>query len=460
MALRYSKYIPIISISGDLIVLNTLFITGFLLLKTNTNPLAAPYILFYVYLNFAYLFLVIIFRAYLFKRHSHKKEIFVTTLKISIFYFFLFLLFFQLISLPAYYPREYIKFIFPLFFILLLVWKYTLYYSFLFYRKHGFNYRNVLIFGNSQQSQQLQNYFEETPWHGFRCLGIIDSVKNESKKITGTWENFPHIITEYNIDEVFIDTEAIPAQRKNEVLNKLAEFPLKVHIIPSMGNFALKRAELIQLGNLPVIEIQPGPLSIWYNQLVKRFFDILLSLVVIVTVLSWLSFLLFLIDLLGERKGIFFLQKRTSVYDHPFTCIKFRSMRINGDANKRMACRNDERVTKVGRFLRRTSIDELPQFLNVLAGQMSVVGPRPHMLKHTDEYRKRVKNFMIRHTVKPGITGQAQVNGYRGEIKQPADLEGRLREDVKYMENWTLWLDFKIMLLTLWVLIKGQEQAY
>jgi lipopolysaccharide/colanic/teichoic acid biosynthesis glycosyltransferase len=188
--------------------------------------------------------------------------------------------------------------------------------------------------------------------------------------------------------------------------------------------------------------------------------DIFISILIIVTILSWLGLILFLIDLFGERKGIFFLQKRTSMQGHPFTCIKFRSMKINDDADKKMASPNDSRVTKVGRFLRKTSIDELPQFFNVLAGQMSVVGPRPHMLKHTDEYRKRIKNFMIRHTVKPGITGQAQVNGFRGAIKTIDDLEGRLREDVKYIENWTLWLDFKIMLLTIWVLIIGQKQAY
>lgn len=460
MALRYSKYIPILSITGDLIILNTLFIAGFLYLKTNINPFAAQYILFYFYLNFTYIFLFIIFRAYLFKRHAHKKEIFITTLKISIFFFFLFLLFFQVISLPAYYPRETIKFIFPLFFVLILLWKYTLYYSFLFYRKLGYNFRNILILGNSGQSQQLYNYFKQNPWHGFRCHGIIDSNKINDSGIAGTWNDFPGLIEKLNIDEVFINTEAIPAEIKNDVFKKLAEFPLKVHIIPSMGNFALKRAELVQLGDLTVIEIQPGPLSAWYNQLVKRVADILLSTLVIVTLLSWLSLILFLIDILGERKGIFFLQKRTSLRGHPFTCIKYRSMKINGAADEKMASRDDSRVTKVGRFLRKTSIDELPQFFNVFLGQMSVVGPRPHMLKHTREYRKRVKNFMIRHTVKPGITGQAQVNGYRGEIKQPADLEGRLKEDIKYIENWTLWLDFKIMLLTLWVLIKGQEQAY
>ena len=142
---------------------------------------------------------------------------------------------------------------------------------------------------------------------------------------------------------------------------------------------------------------------------------------------------MFIIDLLGERRGIFFLQKRTSMHGHAFTCIKFRSMKINDDAHRKMTCQNDSRVTKIGRFLRKTSIDELPQFFNVLAGQMSLVGPRPHMLVHTSEYRKRLKNFMIRHTVKPGITGQAHVNGYRGEIKHLSDLEQRLKEDIKYI---------------------------
>ena len=460
MALRYSKYIPAISVTGDLIILNTLFVAGFMYLIPVAAPVSAKYVLFYLYLNFIYLFLVLTFRAYLFRRHSHKKEIFVTTLKISIFYFFLFLLFFQLITLPAYYPRAYIKYIFPLFLFLLLVWKFTLYYGFLFYRKLGYGFRNVLIFGNSDKTRQLFNYLNENKWHGFNCLGLIGSKTNESSKIVGTWNDFQHLIDEKNVDEVFIDTQAIPEDWKDEVLRIIAGFPLKVHIIPSLGNFALKRAELVHLGDLEIIEIQPGPLSAWYNQLVKRLVDIFLSVLVIASILSWLSLILFLIDLFGYRRGIFFLQRRTSMQGNPFTCIKFRSMVINDEADKIMARKNDERVTKVGRFLRKTSIDELPQFFNVLAGQMSVVGPRPHMLKHTEEYRKRIKNFMIRHTVKPGITGQAQVNGYRGAIKTMADLEGRLREDVKYIENWTLWLDFKIMLLTIWVLLVGQEQAY
>jgi lipopolysaccharide/colanic/teichoic acid biosynthesis glycosyltransferase len=181
---------------------------------------------------------------------------------------------------------------------------------------------------------------------------------------------------------------------------------------------------------------------------------------VILGVLSWLSLILYIIDLLGHREGIFFRQKRTSIHGHPFTCLKYRSMHVNGEADKKMATQNDSRVTQTGRFLRKTSLDELPQFFNVFLGQMSVVGPRPHMLLHTGQYRKKIKNFMIRHTVKPGITGLAQVNGYRGEIKHPSDLKQRLSHDTRYIENWSFILDLKIMLLTLWVLMKGQKQAY
>jgi putative colanic acid biosysnthesis UDP-glucose lipid carrier transferase len=460
MAQRHSKYIPLISLTGDFLILNLLFIAGFWWHTGHENAFSAPYVLFYGYLNLAFFILLIVFGAYRFSRHINKKEIFVTYLKITVFFFFLFLLFFQLLPLPKYYPRDFIKILFPLFFILLLAWKYTVYYAFLIYRTKGYNYRNVLILGHTQTSRKLFNHLKISRWHGYRCMGFVDKQTNPEASVIGTWSGLRQIIEAHEIDELFIDMSAIPEKQKTEVLETIAEFPLKVHLIPTMGAFALKRAELIQMGEIPVIEIQSGALSLWYNQLLKRFFDIIFSGLVILGVLSWLSLILYLIDLLGDREGVFFRQKRTSIHGHPFTCIKYRSMHINGEADKKMATQNDKRVTPTGRFLRKTSLDELPQLFNVFLGQMSVVGPRPHMLLHTEQYRKKIKNFMIRHTVKPGITGLAQVNGYRGEIQHPSDLKQRLMYDTRYIENWSFILDLKIMLLTLWVLIKGQKQAY
>ena len=460
MAQRYSKYIPLISLTGDFLILNLLFIAGFWWHTGIENPFSPLYILFYGYLNIVFFLLLIVFGAYRFNRHVHKKEIFVMYIKITVFFFFIFLLFFQLLPLPKYYPRDFLKILFPLFFILLLAWKYTVYYAFLFYRKLGYNYRNVLILGHTNTSRKLYNHLKINRWHGYRCLGFIDTQINPEAGIIGAWTDLHRLIEEHETDEIFIDMSAIPEKHKNEVLETIAEFPLKVHLIPTMGAFALKRAELVQMGEIPVIEIQSGALSLWYNQLLKRTFDILISSLVILGVLSWLSLILYIIDLLGHREGIFFRQKRTSIHGHTFTCLKYRSMHVNGEADKKMATQNDSRVTQTGRFLRKTSLDELPQFFNVFLGQMSVVGPRPHMLLHTGQYRKKIKNFMIRHTVKPGITGLAQVNGYRGEIKHPSDLKQRLMHDTRYIENWSFILDLKIMLLTLWVLMKGQKQAY
>ncbi len=460
MASRYSKYIPLFSLAGDFFLLNLLFIIGFWWDTDYNLKFSSPYILFYLYLNLTYFFLLLFFGAYHFSRHTQKKAIFFTYLKVVVFYFLVFLLFFQLISLPSYYSRDALKFVFPLFFILLLAWKYAIYYGFLYYRKLGYNYRNVLLLGRTKSSEKLFHFFKNNRWHGYNCIGYIDAGANAGNQTVGNWPDLKEIIDRFNIDEIFLDMDAVPPELKKGIMAQLAEFPLKVHIIPTLGPFALKRGELVQMGDVPVIEIQSGPLNLWYNQLLKRIFDLLVSVIVMISILSWLSLLLYIIDQLGNRNGLFFLQKRTSIHGHSFTCIKYRSMCQNNQAHEKMASKNDKRVTRVGRFLRKTSLDELPQFINVFLGQMSIVGPRPHMLLHTREYREKIKNFMVRHTVKPGITGLAQINGYRGEIKQLSDMEKRFQFDLKYLENWSFLLDLKIMLLTVWVLLKGQKEAY
>ncbi|MGB4534575.1 MAG: sugar transferase, partial [Tenuifilaceae bacterium] len=201
-------------------------------------------------------------------------------------------------------------------------------------------------------------------------------------------------------------------------------------------------------------------LSFWYNRLLKRSFDIAISLIVIIGILSWFSLILYILDLIFYRQGIIFNQERTCIDGKVFTCHKFRSMQKNDESDTVQATRNDKRVTRVGRFLRKWSLDEMPQFVNVLKGEMSIVGPRPHMIKHTEEYQKLVKRFMLRHMVSPGITGLAQVNGFRGEIKKPRDIIKRVELDAKYIETWSFNMDIKIILLTMWVIIKGQDTAY
>ena len=213
-------------------------------------------------------------------------------------------------------------------------------------------------------------------------------------------------------------------------------------------------------GLVPVLEFRSIPLDDPYNLVIKRIFDVIFSLAIIFFVMSWLTPVLAFFIKLESNGPVFFKQKRNGYNYKSFNCIKFRSMIINEDADLIQVSKSDERITRVGRFMRKTSIDELPQFFNVLIGDMSVVGPRPHMLSHTEVYANKVDKFMVRHFVKPGITGLAQVSGYRGEIETDNDIIGRVKFDIFYIENWSLFLDLKIIVKTVIKAIMGDEKAY
>jgi len=236
---------------------------------------------------------------------------------------------------------------------------------------------------------------------------------------------------------------------------------VKIRIVPYVSHFSFLSVKLTNYNTIPVLTFQRGPLSFWYNRLIKRFFDVGFSLIIIVLILSWLIPLVYLLNLLsGDGASLFFIQRRTGMDNKPFSLIKFRTMKKNDEADAKQVTKNDNRITTIGKFLRCSSIDEIPQFFNVLIGNMSVVGPRPHMLFHTDIYKEMVKKFMVRHTVKPGITGYAQVNGFRGEIKKTRDIKERIKMDIYYIENWSFSLDMKIIFLTIINLLKGDKAAY
>src|ERR1700744_46498 len=192
----------------------------------------------------------------------------------------------------------------------------------------------------------------------------------------------------------------------------------------------------------------------------KRSFDILFSLFIIFFVFSWLYPILAILIKLESKGPVFFVQLRTGRNNMHFKCYKFRSMRVNGDADKKQATLNDHRITRIGAFMRKTSLDEIPQFFNVLIGNMSIVGPRPHMISHTEQYSQLIDKFMVRHFLKPGITGYAQTNGFRGETKTTEDMLKRVEADVWYLENWSFLLDLKIIFLTMWNFVKGDKNAF
>ena len=232
-----------------------------------------------------------------------------------------------------------------------------------------------------------------------------------------------------------------------------------VGVLPDFRGFANKKVKIDFYDSIPVLSVRHEPLQNYGNRFVKRAFDIVFSFLIIILVFP--IALLFLTPLikLSSKGPVFFKQLRSGRNNITFYCWKFRTMHVNNKADIEQAKKGDLRITAVGRFLRNTSLDELPQFYNTLIGNMSVVGPRPHMLKHTEEYSEFIDKFMVRHFIKPGITGWAQVHGLRGETTYHSSMEKRVKYDVWYLENWSILLDMKIVVLTVTQLLFGKHQG-
>lgn len=265
---------------------------------------------------------------------------------------------------------------------------------------------------------------------------------------------------ENEISEIYCTVSPESRPELYELAKQAEKHFIPVKFIPDYSGFIRKAVLVNYVEDLPVLSLRPFPLEDMSNRLLKRVLDITLSLFVIVFIMSWLTPLLALLIKLESRGPVFFTQLRSGKNNQPFKCIKFRSLQQHNVQESKQVTKNDSRVTRLGRFLRKSNIDELPQFFNVLIGNMSVVGPRPHMLKHTLEFDELHHEYMVRHFVKPGVTGLAQVNGFRGEIKNPELLRKRVEHDIQYLENWSLWEDIRIILATIFVSLRGDENAY
>ena len=235
---------------------------------------------------------------------------------------------------------------------------------------------------------------------------------------------------------------------------------IRFYIVPEFYRNLKKSLVMEVLESIPLMTVRREPLQAAYNRALKRTFDILFSTVILVTIFPILYIVVGIMIKLSSPGPILFKQKRTGLYGQDFRCYKFRTMKVNAQADSLQAVKDDPRKTKVGDFLRRTNLDEFPQFINVLRGEMSVVGPRPHMLKHTEQYSALIDKYMVRHLVKPGVTGWAQVTGFRGETKELWQMEGRVQRDIWYIEHWTFILDLYIMYKTVYNVIRGDKEAY
>ncbi len=319
----------------------------------------------------------------------------------------------------------------------------------------GRNIRRVIVIGKNEKSRQLINIFNTRLDFGYVFKKQFSISDNEY-----TLDNCFSYIIGNDIDEIYFSVSELSNEQINELIDFADNNLRELKFIPDNKDIYSKKLKYEYYDYIPILSLREIPLQESFNKAAKRLFDILFSSAIIVFLLSWLTPILAIIIRLESKGPIFFKQSRNGINYKEFDCYKFRSMTPNKDANLHQATKGDMRITKVGKFIRKTSIDELPQFYNVLFGNMSVVGPRPHMVSHTDLYAQKVDKFMVRHFVKPGITGLAQISGFRGEIETDKDIINRVKFDIFYIENWSLLLDLKIIIKTLFNAIKGEEKAY
>ena len=328
------------------------------------------------------------------------------------------------------------------------------------YRSSGKNFRTVIVIGDSKSAQDVVSIFNNNQHLGYRFRGYFSDNKKSLKHRLGTINEGLIFSRENNIDEIYCEVNSVSPAQLKEIINFSNDNKIEFRLIPENKAIYSKNFTKEYFGTIPILKPKKLPFEKIETHLIKRCFDIVFSMLVIIFLLSWLLPLLFIAVKINSKGPFLFKQKRDGINGNQFLCFKIRSMKVNAVSDQISAIKNDDRITKIGYILRKTSLDELPQFFNVLIGDMSIVGPRPHMNIQTKKYINDIDNYLTRNSVKPGITGLAQVSGYRGEVKKTSDIVNRVRLDIFYIENWSFLLDLKIIVLTFFHMLRGQKNAY
>ncbi|KRB54798.1 undecaprenyl-phosphate glucose phosphotransferase [Flavobacterium sp. Root186] len=448
---RYSKYIRPISILIDLFVISIVSFFVF-------NNLVSNIWILILYQNAAWGIVAFSIKFYEVYRFTTPIAIASKIIKQGTLFLLTIIAFFPF-SRQAIFSESKIVVFISLILTLVTVFKFALFFYLKEYRIiTGSNYRNAVIIGFTPEAIRLKDLFETRRDYGYRFLGYF-SDKKVNQKITGKLADLKPFVIENEVDEIYCSLNEVSNKSLKDLIDFADENNKTIKFIPDTKEIFSKNLKIDYYDFFPVLSLKQTMLNEPTIKFIKRFFDISFSILVIVFLLSWLIPLLAILIKLESKGPVFFKQGRPGMEENEFVCYKFRSMYINKTTEKE-ASKDDPRVTKMGRFMRKTSIDELPQFINVLLGDMSVVGPRPHLWSQNKEYGNRVKKYMIRHCVKPGITGLAQVSGFRGEITAERDMVNRIKFDVFYIENWSLILDLKIISQTIINIFKGDKKAY
>ncbi len=326
------------------------------------------------------------------------------------------------------------------------------------------NNRNLIIIGASEAGKTFSDMIQNNIGLGYNFIGFVDDNLESNEKVIGKINELDSLLQNNLIDEVVVALPYYASELLNDILKICNRHAVRVNIIPDYLQFLSKKFNISMIGNLPILSVRDEPLAEAHWRFIKRSFDIFFSIIISILILSWLFPIIILLIKLTSKGSAFFIQERMGVNDEMFKCYKFRTMKEdNSKTNYQPAVHDDPRITKLGKFLRRSNLDELPQFINVLKGDMSVVGPRPHTQVFNDLYKKMVNELKLRSWVKPGITGWAQIHGYRGDVINVVEntrrTQKRIDYDIWYIENWSFGLDIQIILLTVWQMFKGETKG-
>ncbi|MGJ8548454.1 exopolysaccharide biosynthesis polyprenyl glycosylphosphotransferase [Winogradskyella wichelsiae] len=444
---RYSGYLRPISYIIDLIIINGIAV---LYLLRGNDPF-----IFLIVISLSWFLISIYARFYEVYRYTRPVNILSLIVQQFVLFILVVFAFSGLYHELHIYPRPIVKYTL-LCFLFIVIFKFTIFYLLQKYRtSFGGNYRTTVIIGFNKKTLALDNFFNKNPEYGYLHKKTFN-LKNKTHSLE---ECFQYVLRE-GIDEIYCSISELSNVQIADIVH-FSDNNLKIlKFIPDSKEIYSKKLKYEYYDYIPILTLRNIPLEDSVNTFIKRGFDIVFSCLVIIFLLSWLTPLIAILIKLESKGPVFFKQSRNGFNYKEFDCYKFRSMMPNTDAHCNQATRGDQRVTKVGKFIRKTSIDELPQFFNVLFGDMSVVGPRPHMVSHTTIFAKKIDKFMVRHFVKPGITGLAQTSGFRGEVETDKDIIGRVKYDIFYIENWSLLLDIKIIIQTFANAVKGEDKAY
>lgn len=433
---------------SDLFYLNLCFVIGYYIKFNVDFYIPIKYLLLITYSNLIWIIVTFNLKFYQINNNSIREELFINLNKV--YFLHVLILGIGIVIFKGYYfSRLQLFYSFVLFYISIFLWRYI---KIVTHNKLNLTPKNVVIIGSDSLSYEIKKYFDSNEsikynFKGFLCFSNIVNFEDTYKDLL------------QETDEIYISVSQLDTVQLKEIIDLADQYMIRVKLLTEMVNIESKKMSIEFYDSIPVINLRNIPLDKVPNRILKRSFDIIFSILVVILILSWLYPIIAILIKLTSKGPILFKQIRTGKDNKDFWCLKFRTMRVNLDANQKQATKYDPRITIIGHFLRKTSIDELPQFINVLFGNMSVVGPRPHMIKHTEYYSQFINKYMVRHYVKPGITGLAQAKGYRGETKENKMMQKRIIADIYYIENWSFLLDIKIIIMTILTMIFNNKNA-